>query len=133
MTLLGTASMMRRRHDGTETGHGAGEGVDREVERSISARVAERLAEARIDGSGRSRIATGSADERELVRSLVGDELDGLVASQLAAGDAPMTPEAESRLAEAVLASVVGLGRITGLRALLVEGKRLVEKPLQAS
>jgi Flp pilus assembly CpaF family ATPase len=84
--------------------------ADPAVAARLARAVGERLAEARIQRSGGG--AFRADDERQLARQVVASELDRLAAERLAEGDQPLPASDEHRLAEAVFARVMGLGRL---------------------
>lgn len=77
--------------------------------------VSETLAEERIRRSSSGRLPLGLEDERELARSVVIRHLDAIAAEHLANGFDLLDEAQESDLVEAVLAKVLGLGRIQPL------------------
>jgi pilus assembly protein CpaF len=87
--------------------------------RSAVARVAhavsEALADDRVSRRSGGRGALALDDERELARSVAVGQLDALAGERLAAGLATLSELDESELVEAVLARVLGLGRIQPL------------------
>jgi Flp pilus assembly CpaF family ATPase len=83
--------------------------------RRVSAAVGEALADERIRRSGEGHRQLSIEDERELARSVIGRQLDALAGEHLRAGAAPLDEEQESALIAAVLANVLGLGRIQPL------------------
>ncbi len=88
-------------------------------ERMAVARVAravgEVLADERIRRSTSGRGSLALDDERELARSVIVRHLDALAGEHLAAGLQTLDTHQESRLVDAVLAKVLGLGRIQPL------------------
>jgi pilus assembly protein CpaF len=74
--------------------------------------VGERLADERIDRDATGRHSLDSADQRQLARRLLADELDRLATERLSAGQPPLSMEDEGEIAEAVMAKVLGLARI---------------------
>ncbi len=87
--------------------------------RSAVARVArvvsEALADDRVSRRASGRVALAVDDERELARSIAVGQLDAVAGEHLAAGRATLSERDESELVEAVLARVLGLGRIQPL------------------
>ncbi|MCU1399853.1 MAG: type secretion system protein [Acidimicrobiales bacterium] len=77
--------------------------------------VGETLADERISRNTAGRLPLGVEDERQLARSVVVRHLDELAARHLADGVEPLTERQEIELLEAVLAKVLGLGRIQPL------------------
>ncbi len=89
--------------------------VDQQIVRRIAARVGEALADERVRRDTEGRLALRHDDEWQLARSIVARELDGLAAEWLGSGRALMAPDDEAALADAVLARVLGMGRIQPL------------------
>jgi pilus assembly protein CpaF len=81
----------------------------------LAAMVADQLVEDRMLRAEGRGTPLDPRDERELARHLVGHQLDVLAREALGAGRRPLAAATEAQLAEAVLASVVGLGRIQPL------------------
>jgi pilus assembly protein CpaF len=86
------------------------------VDQPLAARLARSVAEAMVRAQ-LSRDATGQpplvgAGELEVVLALTERELDQVAGERLAAGLAPLLPDDERQLQRAVLARVLGLGRI---------------------
>ena len=77
--------------------------------------VGEALANERIHRGTQGRSALAPTDEREYARDRVVRQLDAYATQQLSRGNTPLSVEAESELVEAVLAKVLGLGRIQPL------------------
>jgi Flp pilus assembly CpaF family ATPase len=77
--------------------------------------VADQLVEDRLLRSGGRGHPLSPSEERELAQHLVSRQLDLLARRHLDAGDEPLDAAAEAALAEAVLAAVLGLGRIQPL------------------
>lgn len=113
----------------------------------VSKLVGETLADERISRSATGRLPLGVDDERELARSVVVRHLDALAAEHLANGFEPLNGSEEDHLVEAVLAKVLGLGRIQPLlddpdvndihirgcvstRLKLVDGRRVPSRPV---
>lgn len=82
---------------------------------AIAQAVGEALADDRIGRSATGRPSLGTADEREFARSIMSRHLDALAARHLAIGMDTMTADEELELGDAVLARVLGLGRIQPL------------------
>ncbi|MCU1391105.1 MAG: type secretion system protein [Ilumatobacteraceae bacterium] len=81
----------------------------------VSRLVGETLADERISRNTAGRLPLGVEDERQLARSVVVRHLDELAAEHLANGVEPLNERQEIELLEAVLAKVLGLGRIQPL------------------
>jgi len=81
----------------------------------VSKAVGEVLADDRVRRSTAGRLALALDDERELARSVIVRHLDVLAAEHLATGHEPLDESQESLLIDAVLAKVLGLGRIQPL------------------
>lgn len=113
----------------------------------VSKLVGETLADDRISRSATGRLPLAIADERELARSVVIRHLDALAAEHLANGFEPLNASEEDHLVEAVLAKVLGLGRIQPLlddpeindihirgsastRLKLIDGRRIPSRPV---
>ncbi len=113
----------------------------------VSKLVGETLADDRISRSATGRLPLAIADERELARSVVIRHLDALAAEHLADGFEPLNGSEEDHLVEAVLAKVLGLGRIQPLlddpeindihirgsastRLKLIDGRRIASRPV---
>ena len=77
--------------------------------------VGEALANERISRGTQGRAALAPTDEREYARDRIVRQLDAYATQQLSRGNTPLSVEAESELVEAVLAKVLGLGRIQPL------------------
>lgn len=77
--------------------------------------VGEALANERIHRGTQGRPALAPTDEREYARDRIVRQLDAYATQQLSRGNTPLSVEAESELVEAVLAKVLGLGRIQPL------------------
>ena len=77
--------------------------------------VGETLASERISRTAAGRLPLGIDDERELARSVIVRNLDALAGEHLAQGLNPLDEAEESALVDAVLAKVLGLGRIQPL------------------
>ena len=90
-------------------------GADQRDVVRIARLVSEALADERIQRGASNRPPLGSADEREHARSLVARHLDALAGQHLNDGLETLSSEEENELAEAVLARVLGLGRIQPL------------------
>ena len=89
--------------------------VDDVLRRRLAAAVSERLADERIELGTRGGPPLSAADERQLARRLIADELDDLAATRLSRGIEPLDLAVEAALADAVLDLAVGLGRIQPL------------------
>ena len=85
-------------------------GVDHALVRQVRAEVAELLA-TRLQKVP----VTDPAQRRELARALLADVLSARVRDRVRAGQAPWSVDAEFALAEAVMASLFGLGRLQPL------------------
>ncbi|MCU1395616.1 MAG: Type secretion system hydrolase TadA/VirB11/CpaF, TadA subfamily [Ilumatobacteraceae bacterium] len=113
----------------------------------VSRLVGETLADERISRNAAGRLPLGVEDERELARSVVVRHLDALAAEHLANGVEPLDAREETDLLEAVLAKVLGLGRIQPLldnpmvndihirgsastRLKLIDGRRIDAEPV---
>ena len=81
----------------------------------VARTVGEALADHRVRRRADHAQTLAADDERELARSIVVRQLDQLAAEHLASGVAPMDEAEESDLVEAVLAKVLGLGRVQPL------------------
>jgi len=81
----------------------------------IAVAVGEVLASERVSRSASRRLPLALEDERELARSVALSQLDVLAAESLAGGTSPLDADEESELVEAVLAKVLGLGRLQPL------------------
>lgn len=109
--------------------------------------VGETLASERINRAAAGRLPLEIDDERELARSVIARHLDALAGEHLAQGFTPLTAEEEATLVDAVLAKVLGLGRIQPLldnpqisdihirgcastRLKLVDGRRIPSMPV---
>jgi Flp pilus assembly CpaF family ATPase len=109
--------------------------------------VGETLASERINRSASGRFPLEIDDERELARSVIVRHLDALAGEHLAQGFTPLTADEEATLVDAVLAKVLGLGRIQPLldnpqisdihirgcastRLKLVDGRRIPSMPV---
>ncbi|MEO7398317.1 MAG: ATPase, T2SS/T4P/T4SS family [Ilumatobacteraceae bacterium] len=109
--------------------------------------VGEILAEDRVRRSTSGRLPLVLDDERELARSVIGRHLDVLAGEHLANGHEPLDERQEAVLTDAVLAKVLGLGRIQPLlddplisdihirgcastRLKLVDGRRVAAEPV---
>jgi pilus assembly protein CpaF len=116
----------------------------------IAKAVGEVLADERVHRTSSGRLPLGFEDERELARSVVAGQLDVLAAESLARGDAPLDEADEADLIGAVLAKVLGLGRIQPLldnpevndihirgcastRLKMVDGRRVAAEPVADS
>ncbi len=77
--------------------------------------VGESLADERVRRSAAGRLPLGLDDERELARSVIARQLDVLAGEHLANGVEPLDHHSENELIDAVLAKVLGLGRIQPL------------------
>jgi pilus assembly protein CpaF len=116
----------------------------------IAKAVGEVLADERVQRSSSGRLPLGFEDERELARSVVAGQLDVLAAESLARGHAPLDEAEEADLIDAVLAKVLGLGRIQPLldnpevndihirgcastRLKMVDGRRVAAEPVADS
>lgn len=93
----------------------ASEPLDISLVQRLSRLVSERLADERIARATDGRPALATADERQYARELIARQLDTIAAERLAGGIDTMTLDAERRLTEAVLDTVMGLGRIQPL------------------
>ncbi len=82
---------------------------------TISRTVSEALADERVQRNVDSRLPLSGDDEREFARSRVARHLDAYASQQLANGGAPLLANEESEIVNAVLAKVLGLGRIQPL------------------
>jgi pilus assembly protein CpaF len=120
---------------------------NREAVARVAAAVGEVLADERVRRSAAGRLPLALDDERELARSVIVRNLDVLAAEHLAAGFEPMDEAHEAVLIDAVLAKVLGLGRIQPLlddprisdihirgsastRLKLVDGQRVAAAPV---
>ena len=83
--------------------------------RRMAGLVSETLAEERIHRSATGRSSLDLDDERELARNVIVRHLDVIAAEHLAQGFDLLDESQEARLVEAVLAKVLGLGRIQPL------------------
>lgn len=81
----------------------------------IARRIAERLVDEQVRRSSQGRRPLQPIDEQRLVEELIVVELDRVAGERLGAGLALFDVEDERRLADAVRASVIGLGRIQPL------------------
>ena len=89
--------------------------IDQTLVVTISHAVSEALADQRIERSASVQPALDLTTEREFARRIVGNHLDSLAARHLAGGVETLSSEGEAQLADAVLARVLGLGRIQPL------------------
>jgi Flp pilus assembly CpaF family ATPase len=89
--------------------------ADPRLTRAIAESVAERLVDDRVQRMAAGRSPLGADDQRQLARHLVSDALDALAARHLGEGIEPLDHVAEVALTDAVLARVLGLGRIQPL------------------
>jgi len=89
--------------------------IDQQLVVTISQAVSEALADQRIERSASVQPALDLATEREFARRVVGNHLDSLAARHLAGGVETLSSEGEAQIADAVLARVLGLGRIQPL------------------
>ncbi len=113
----------------------------------VALAVGEVLADERVRRSAAGRLPLVLDDERELARSVIVRHLDVLAGEHLAAGFNPLDERQESVLVDAVLAKVLGLGRIQPLlddpqisdihirgcastRLKLVDGRRIPAAPV---
>ena len=128
----------------------SGAGTSREIRAAVirvARTVGEVLADERVRRSTAGRLPLVLDDERELARSIVVRHLDVLAGEHLAAGVAPLDEEQEAVLVDAVLARVLGLGRIQPLlddpeisdihirgcastRLKMIDGRRLAAAPV---
>jgi pilus assembly protein CpaF len=109
--------------------------------------VGETLAGERINRTSSGRLPLELDDERELARSVIVRHLDALAGEHLAQGFNPLNAEEEAALVDAVLAKVLGLGRIQPLldnpqisdihirgcastRLKLIDGRRIPSMPV---
>ena len=83
--------------------------------RRVARLVSETLAEERIHRASDGRLPLDLDDERELARTVIVRHLDVVAAEHLAQGFDLLDEAQESRLIDAVLANVLGLGRIQPL------------------
>jgi pilus assembly protein CpaF len=114
-TPLTTAATAAARTAGPDGRRGtAGAGVDWAVVNELRVVVAQRLETERAR-LGRGGQPLGSADERALAVSLVAAAIETWTTGQTTAGQAVLGYEAERALAEAVTASLFGLGRLEPL------------------
>lgn len=81
----------------------------------VSKAVGEVLADDRVRRSATGRLPLVLDDERELARSVIVRHLDVLAAEHLATSQEPLDEQQEANLIDAVLAKVLGLGRIQPL------------------
>lgn len=117
------------------------------VIRSVARLVGESLADERIRRSAIGRLSLDSDDEHEFARSVITRHLDALAAEHLAQGFPILDEHQEAQLVDAVLATVLGLGRIQPLldnplvndihirgsapvRLKLVDGRRVESAPV---
>jgi pilus assembly protein CpaF len=89
--------------------------IDTAVVARVAQHVGEQLAAERITRASVGRLPLAIDDERELARSVVLRDLDDLAGEHLAIGRSPLDEAQEQRLVAAVLAKVLGLGRIQPL------------------
>lgn len=99
---------------GASSARPAGGGPQGAVGR-VATVVGETLASERISRTAAGRLPLGIDDERELARSVIVRNLDALAGEHLAQGLNPLDEAEESALVDAVLAKVLGLGRIQPL------------------
>jgi len=83
--------------------------------RDLTRVVGERLADDRAARHANGRLMLDHDAEHALTRSLLADELDDLAAGRLNAGLSPLTAADEAALTGAVLARVLGVGRLQPL------------------
>ena len=83
--------------------------------RRVGRLVSETLAEERINRASNGRLPLDLDDERELARTVIVRHLDVVAAEHLAQGFDLLDEAQESQLIDAVLANVLGLGRIQPL------------------
>lgn len=81
----------------------------------IARRIAERLVEEQVKRSTDTRRALLPIEEQRLVEELIVVELDRVAGERLGAGHSLLGLDEERRLADAVRAAVIGLGRIQPL------------------
>jgi pilus assembly protein CpaF len=89
--------------------------VDGSLVAKLTRAVGEQLADDRLARSESRRRGLDPADERQLARRLLAEQLDRLASSRLTAGNDPLDGDAEQAVADAVLDAVFGLGRIQPL------------------
>jgi Flp pilus assembly CpaF family ATPase len=89
--------------------------ADAGLARDLARLVADALVDEQMRRATAQRPALDGHSERDFARQLVEQELDALATRHLMEGTEPLAPEGEAVLADAVLASVLGLGRIQPL------------------
>jgi pilus assembly protein CpaF len=89
--------------------------LDQALVTRVARAAADALADERVRRRAHGHLDPTPAEERDVVRSVVDRELDRLAGQRLASGDETLDPAAEDALADAVLAAVLGLGRIQPL------------------
>jgi pilus assembly protein CpaF len=93
------------------------EGIAPGVLAAIARQVGEQLADDRLRRATSGATAFDQGDERRLALGIIGRLLDELAADRLRSGLDPYDDESERALADAVLDTVFGLGRIEPLLA----------------
>jgi Flp pilus assembly CpaF family ATPase len=89
--------------------------TDQQVVASIAQAVGEALADERVRRNTAGHSSLDLRAERDFAREVVARHLDAVAAQHLARGDETLSADAESEVSEAVLARVLGLGRIQPL------------------
>lgn len=88
---------------------------DRGLVLDLARRVADRLADERMSRRADGRLDPSVDEERRLAVTVVSDHLDGQAADCLAHGRTPMGADDEQAVVDAVIAVVLGLGRVQPL------------------
>ena len=89
--------------------------VDHVLVTRLARQAADRLADERVRRRAHGQLDPSPADERDLVRDVVDRELDTIAAHRLTSGEPSLDPDDEDAITDAVLAHVLGLGRIQPL------------------
>jgi hypothetical protein len=112
-----TALNGHRRDIGPRTGDAVHDATaERSVARLIRRQVAAKLTAAARAHDGGSGHAMSEPERAALTRRLITEALDAYTAGQMAAGRAPLRPDAESRIARNAADALLGVG---GLQPLL--------------
>jgi pilus assembly protein CpaF len=93
----------------------AGGDIDVRLVAEVARRVAERLADDRMSRRAAGQLEPSMEEEHRQAFETISEALDAMAAESLARGREHMSEEAEHLLTDAVIASVLGLGRIQPL------------------
>jgi len=121
--------------------------VSNQVVKRVASLVGESLTNERMHRNGAGRPRLDHDDERELARTIALRELDRLATEHVASGLSPMDGIEEVEIVDAVVAKVLGLGRLqpllddprvgdihvrgcTPVRLKLTDGQRVVAAPV---